>query len=55
MEDVLVSGEKDDQFFGRTRNFKEVFFAKDDSTQVGDTVPVKIESMNRYVLVGKKI
>ena len=28
VEDILISGERDDQFFGRTRNFKEVFFDK---------------------------
>jgi len=28
-EQVLISGEKDDSYFGRTRNFKEVFFPRD--------------------------
>lgn len=27
-EEVMIAGEKDGHFFGRTRNFKEVFFEK---------------------------
>lgn len=28
VEEVMINGERDDQWFGRTRNFKEVFFDK---------------------------
>jgi len=31
VEDILVCGEKDDLYFGRTRNFKEVFFPRSHS------------------------
>ena len=51
VEEVLISGERDEQFFGRTRNFKEVFFEKWENTQVGDIVSVKITEINRYVLM----
>lgn len=33
VEEVIISGEKDEQFFGRTRNFKEVFFEKSSFTK----------------------
>lgn len=49
--EIMVAGNKDGSYFGRTRNFKEVFF-KDDShsVQVGDLVQVKITELDRYVL-----
>lgn len=49
-EDVLVAWEKDDFFFGRTRNFKEVFFEKDTRIKIGDIIPVKITELDKYVL-----
>jgi tRNA A37 methylthiotransferase MiaB len=52
-EEVLISGEKDEQFFGRTRNFKEVFFKKSPDLQVGDIVQVRITDLDRYVLRGE--
>lgn len=50
-EKVLVSGIKDGYYFGRTRNFKEVYF-KDEThlTRAWDEVSVKITEMDRYVL-----
>ena len=30
-EEILINGERDNQWFGRTRNFKEVFFDKEKS------------------------
>jgi len=51
-EQVLVCGEKDNFFFGRTRNFKEVFFPKDNSIKIGDNINIKIEKLDRYVLLG---
>ena len=50
-EEILISWEKDDQFFGRTRNFKEVFFSKRDWINIGDLVKVKIKDIDKYVLV----
>ncbi len=49
--EIMVAWNKDGSYFGRTRNFKEVFF-KDDShsVQVGDLVQVKITDLDRYVL-----
>ncbi|MCH8518218.1 radical SAM protein [Candidatus Gracilibacteria bacterium] len=52
IEDILISGERDEQFFGRTRNFKEVFFEKSEGVKIGDIIPVKITDMERYVLRG---
>lgn len=54
-EDVLIAGEKENQYFGRTRNFKEVFFEKQESGMVGKILPVKILEMNKYVLFGKSV
>jgi len=49
-EPVLIAGEKNDYFFGRTKNFKEVFFEKNNSDSIGDIVDVKITKLDRYVL-----
>jgi tRNA-2-methylthio-N6-dimethylallyladenosine synthase len=49
-EEILISGEKDGHFFGRTRNFKEVFFPHDIKYAVGDIVDIKITELDRYVL-----
>ena len=53
-EEILISGERDNQWFGRTRNFKEVFFEKtSDNTKIGDIVKVKILDINKWVLIGE--
>jgi tRNA A37 methylthiotransferase MiaB len=49
-EEILISWEKEVQFFGRTRNFKEVFFKKKENIKIWDIVKVKITEVNRYVL-----
>ena len=54
-EEVLISWEKDWQFFGRTRNFKEVYFEKKDWIKIWDIVKVKITELNKYVLIGELI
>jgi tRNA-2-methylthio-N6-dimethylallyladenosine synthase len=41
-EEVLINGIRDEQFFGRTRNFKEVFFPVKEGVNIGDRVNVKI-------------
>lgn len=51
VEQVLISWEKDEQFFGRTRNFKEVFFEKVPGISIGQIVQVKITGMQRYILL----
>ncbi len=51
VEEVLISWEKDEQFFGRTRNFKEVFFEKVPGISIGQIVQVKITGMQRYILL----
>ena len=33
-EEILIAGVKENQYFGRTRNFKEVFFDKSDDFKV---------------------
>jgi tRNA A37 methylthiotransferase MiaB len=50
VEEILISGKKEWQFFGRTRNFKEVFFKKKENIKIWDIVKVKITKLNRYVL-----
>lgn len=49
-EEILISWEKDWQFYWRTRNFKEVFFEKKDWVKIGDIVKVKITWVNGWVL-----
>lgn len=53
--EVLVSWEKDEKFFGRTRNFKEVFFEKKGDIKVWDIIKVKITWIDRWVLDGEII
>ncbi|MDD5770096.1 MAG: MiaB/RimO family radical SAM methylthiotransferase [Candidatus Gracilibacteria bacterium] len=53
--EILISGEKDGQFFGRTRNFKEVFFDKIDGIKIGDIVKVRILEVDTWVLLGEII
>ncbi len=50
IEDVLIYWEKDWYFYWRTRNFKEVFFTKNDKSQIWDIVKVKIKKLDKYVL-----
>ena len=52
-EEILVSWEKDGYYFGRTRNFKEVFFEKQTDWLIGKLIPVEITKLDRYVLHGK--
>lgn len=53
-EVILVSKieEEDGTISGRTRNFREVFLPKNEHIRVGDLVPVKILSLDRWVLRG---
>ncbi len=53
VEKVLISWKKDAVFFGRTRNFKEVFFEAPESCNIWDLVDIKITDRDRYVLKGK--
>lgn len=55
IEEILISGEKDHQFFWRTRNFKEVFFEKTDNVEIWSIVKVLITELDKYVLIGKII
>jgi len=50
VEDILISWEKDEYFFGRTRNFKEVFFPKQEWVQIWDIIKVKILKIDDWVL-----
>ena len=55
-EEILITGERDSQWFGRTRNFKEVFFEKtSDEIVLGDIVKVKILEIDRWVLRGERV
>jgi tRNA-2-methylthio-N6-dimethylallyladenosine synthase len=49
-EYLLIYWEKDWQFFGRTRNFKEVFVEKQSDFKIWDLVKVKITKLDRWVL-----
>lgn len=49
-EEVLISWEKDNYFFGRTRNFKEVYFPVSTNLTIWDLVIVKITELDKYVL-----
>jgi len=52
-EEILISGKKDQQFFWRTRNFKEVFFDASSDYDIWDLVNIKITELDRYVLQWK--
>lgn len=54
IEEVLVSWEKDEQLYGRTRNFKEVFFPKSEDIKISDIVKVKIVWVDDWVLVWER-
>ncbi|NUJ97583.1 radical SAM protein [Candidatus Gracilibacteria bacterium] len=54
-EEVFVVGEAKNQFFGRTRNFKEVFFDTSPDIHIGDMVQVKIVSLDDWVLKGERV
>ncbi len=54
-EEVIIYWESENQFFGRTRNFKEVFFEKDKKYKVWDLVKVKICEIDKWVLRGDLI
>ena len=49
-QEVLIAGKKDDQFFGRTRNFKEVFFETRENYIIGDIVLIEITGLDKYIL-----
>ncbi len=50
---VLINWEKDWEFFGRTRNFKEVFFSKVEWVNIWDLVDVNITWYNKWNLKGE--
>lgn len=49
-EDILISWEKDGDFFGRTRNFKEVFFPKKEGVNIWDLTKVRITGLDGWTL-----
>ncbi len=49
IEEVLVYGKKNNNYFWRTRNFKEVFF-KWKNIKIGDILKVKLLSLDRYII-----
>lgn len=50
-EEILISWEKEWEFFWRTRNFKEVRFLKKNWLKIWDIVKVRITKLERYVLL----
>ncbi len=54
-EEILISWEKDEQFYWRTRNFKEVFFEKNMKNSIGDIVNIKIDNLDNFVLQWSQI
>lgn len=55
VEEILVYWEKEGYFYGRTRNFKEVFFLSTPQSlpKIWDLVKVKIKELDKYVLKGE--
>ncbi len=55
IEPVLLStiGRDTATIGGRTRNFKEVYLPRTESTKIGDIVPVEITGQDEWVLRGK--
>lgn len=49
VEEILVSWQKNDYYYGRTRNYKEVFFKWED-IKIWDIIKVKITELDKYVL-----
>ncbi len=55
-EEILISWEwKDETWVGRTRNFKEVFIAKNPEIKIWDLVKVRITEGDKWVLKGERI
>jgi len=54
-EEILISWEKDWYFYGRTRNFKEVFLKKDNKIKIWDLIKIQITDLDKYVLKWKII
>jgi len=52
-QEILIAGKKDDMFFGRTRNFKEVFFPVSVGVNIGDLVQIRITDLDNWVLRGE--
>ncbi len=53
VEEVLITGKKDGEFFGRTRNFKEVYFKCDEeNTKIWDIKKVQLQEVDRYIIRG---
>ncbi len=54
-EEVLIYWKKKNDFFGRTRNFKEIFFKWPDNLEIGDIVNVKLSNLDKYVIKGELV
>jgi tRNA A37 methylthiotransferase MiaB len=52
-EKILIYWKKDEYFYGRTRNFKEVFFESNNNLKTWDIVNVKLVELDRYVIKGE--
>jgi len=50
IEEVLISWKKEWEYYGRTRNFKEIYFPIVDWINIWDLVNVEITKLDRYVL-----
>lgn len=50
IEKILISWEKDWEFFWRTRNFKEVYFDKIDNIYVWSIVKIKVTRLDKWTL-----
>jgi tRNA-2-methylthio-N6-dimethylallyladenosine synthase len=54
IEEVLISWKKDWYFFGRTRNFKEVYF-KWENINIWELINIKITELDDFVLRGEVV
>lgn len=52
-EEILISWKINNQFYWRTRNFKEVFFDKIDNKKIWDIIFIKITKLDKWVLKGE--
>ena len=56
VEEILISWKKDWYHFGRTRNFKEVYFKDlEEKVNIWEIVKIKITELDNFVLKGELV
>lgn len=54
-EKVLINQIKNWNYIWRTRNFKEVYFTSDEKLNIWDLINVKLEKVDNFIIIGKKV